>query len=226
MEQIGFVGVNDKKDFLLNIAKVISKLNKSVLIVDSTVMQRLRYLIPKVSSTPTYVSEYDGVDVAVGFVNLMQISSYLGMPNLNYDYVLIDTDNPQTFNSFMVQNSKRNFFCTSYDEFELQRSLEILGTLRTQINLTKVIISSDLNNKHNEYLNHLLENYPVAWSKEIIEIADTDEDRNATLTNQLTKQISIKNYSSIYKDGLEYLISLILEGLIPQGDIRRIIRRK
>ena len=98
MEQIGFVGVNDKKDLLLNIAKTISKLNKSVLIVDSTMLQRLRYLVPKVSSTPTYVSEYDGIDVAVGFMNLMQIQSYLNSPSLNYDYILIDSDNPQTFN--------------------------------------------------------------------------------------------------------------------------------
>ena len=71
MEQIGFIGVNDKKDLLLNVAKVMTKLNKSVLIVDATIMQRLRYIVPKVSSTPTYVSEYDGVDVAVGFVNLL-----------------------------------------------------------------------------------------------------------------------------------------------------------
>lgn len=226
MEQIGFIGVNDKKDLLLNIAKIMTKLNKSVLIVDSTVLQRLRYIIPRVSSTPTYVSEYDGVDVAIGFMNLGQICAYLGTPTLNYDYVLIDTDNPQTFNSFMVPNSKMSFFCTSYDEFELQRSLEILATLRTQVNLIKIIISSDLNNKHNEYLNHLLENYPVTWSKEVVEIADTDTDRNATLTNQLTKQINIKNYSSTYKDGIEYLISLILEGVVSQADIRKIIRRK
>ena len=226
MEQIGFVGVNDKKDLLLNVAKVITKLNKSVLIVDSTVMQRLRYVIPRVSSTPTYVSEDDGVDVAVGFMNLMQIANYLGTPNLNYDYILIDTDNPQTFNSFMVPNSKRTFFCTSYDEFELQKSLEILATLRAEINLTKLIISSDINNKHDEYLNHLLENYPVKWNEEKVEFPDTDMDRNATLTNHLIKQISIKNYSSTYKDSLEYLISLILEGVVAQNDIRRIIRKK
>ena len=90
MEQIGFVGINDKKDLLLNVAKTITKLNRSVLIVDATMMQRLRYIVPKVSSNPTYVSEYDGVDVAVGFLNLMQICSYLNMPNLNYDYILID----------------------------------------------------------------------------------------------------------------------------------------
>lgn len=226
MEQIGFIGVNDKKDLLLNVAKIITKLNRSVLVVDATIMQRLRYLIPKVSSTPTYVSEYDGIDIAVGFMNLMQISTYLSTPNLNYDYVLIDTDNPQTFNSFMVPNSKKVFFCTSYDEFELQRSIEILATLKAEINLTKVIISSDINNKHNEYLNHILENYPVKWSEEVVEIPDTDADRNATLANQLIKQVNVKDYSSIYKDGLEYLISLILEGVISQSDIRRIIRKK
>ena len=226
MEQIGFIGANDKKDLLLNVAKIISKLNKSVLIVDATLMQRLRYIVPKVSSTPTYVSEYDGVDVAVGFLNLMQISNYLSTPSLNYDYIIIDTDNPQTFNSFMIPNSKITFFSTSYDEFELQKSLEILSTLRVEINLTKLIISSDINNKHDEYLNHLLENYPVSWSSERVEFPDTDSDRNATLANQLIKQISVKNYSSIYKDSLEYLVSLILEGIVAQNDIKRIIRKK
>ena len=67
MEQIGFIGVNDKKDLLLNIAKTMTKLNKTVLIVDATMMQRLRYIVPRISSTPTYVSEYDGIDVAVRF---------------------------------------------------------------------------------------------------------------------------------------------------------------
>lgn len=226
MEQIGFVGVNDKKDLLLNVAKVISKLNRSVLIVDATIMQRLRYIIPRVASTPTYVSEYDGIDVAVGFMNLQGICQYLGIPNINYDYVLIDTDNPQTFNSFMIPKSKKIFYSTSYDEYELQRSLEILGTLKEQVTLTKLIISSDINNKHDEYLNHLLESFPVTWSEEKVEIPDTDSDRNATLVNQAIKQVEIKNYSSIYKDSLEYLISLILEGIVAQGEIRKIIRKK
>ena len=117
MEQIGFIGVYDKKDLLLNIAKVISKLNKRVLVVDATTMQRLRYIVPRISNVPTYVSEYDGVDVAIGFMNLNGIANYLGK-NIDYEYILIDTDNPQTFNSFILQNSKINFFVTSYDEFE------------------------------------------------------------------------------------------------------------
>lgn len=226
MKQIGFIGAYDKKDLLLNIAKVITKLNMSVLIVDATIMQRLRYLIPKISNTPTYVSEYDGIDVAVGFMNLAGIAKYLGKTDLDYDLVLIDTDNPQTMSSFMVQNSKINFYVTSYDEFELQRNLEILAAVRIPINLTKVVVSSDLENQHDKYLDHLLENFNMSWSNNKVLFPDIDFDRKVTLSNQITKQINVKNYSTTYRDGLEYLISLVLEGSVDQPTIRRIINRK
>lgn len=226
MEQIGFIGAYDKKDLLLNIAKVITKLNKSVLIVDATIMQRLRYIIPRISNTPTYVSEYDGIDVAVGFMNLAGIAKYLGKTNLDYDLVLIDTDNPQTMSSFMIQNSKINFYVTSYDEFELQRNLEILSVIKSPISLIKLVISSNIENKHDEYLDHLLENFNMSWREEKIIFPDTDFDRGVTLSNQITKQINVKNYSPTYRDGLEYLVSLILEGSVDQASIRRIINRK
>ncbi len=226
MEQISFIGVNDKKDLLLNVAKTITKLNKRVLIVDATLMQRLRYIVPKISSVPTYVSEYDGVDVAVGFMDLRSIANYLGKSQLDYDYIFIDTDNPRTLQSFMAMNSKINFLATSYDEFEVQKILEILSTFRGQVQLTKLIISADINNKHEEYLNHILENFQINWSDYKVQFSDTESDRKATLVNQLTKQITFKNYTSTYKDSLEYLTSLILEGVVEQSLIRKVIRKK
>ena len=92
MEQIGFIGAYDKKDLLLNIAKVLTNFGKSVLIVDATSMQRFRYIVPMVSNgpAPAYISEYQWIDVAVGFINLNGVAQYLGQ-NLNYDYVMIDT---------------------------------------------------------------------------------------------------------------------------------------
>ena len=158
-------------------------------------------------------------------MNLMGIANYLGK-NLDYDYVLIDTDNPQTMASFMVQNSKKNFFSTSYDEFEVQRSLEILSVIRGNIQFIKLIMSSDINNKHDDYLDHLFESFPITWNEEKVIFPDTDFDRGITLANQLSKQITIRKYSSTYKDSLEYLISLILEGVIEQATIRKMIRKK
>ena len=155
----------------------------------------------------------------------MGIANYIGK-SLDYDDIWIDTDNPQTMASFMIQNSRKNFFSTSYDEFELQRSLEILSVIRGNIQFIKLIISSDINNKHDNYLDHLFEKFSINWNEEKVIFPDTDFDRSTTLSNQLTKQISISKYSSTYKDSLEYLISLILEGVVEQATIRRMIRKK
>lgn len=224
MEQIGFIGALDKKDLLLNIGKVLTNLNKSVLIVDATMAQRLRYVVPNTSSKPsnTYVSEYQGVDVAVGFMNLNSIAQFIGH-NINYDYVIIDTDAVQTVTSFGMQNFAKNFFITSYDEYELQKGIEIFRLIQFPIELYKVIISSNINNKEDEYLNYLLGQTTAKWKEEKILFADTINDRKAALENQLTKEVNLKKYTSTYKDSLEYLISIITDGTL--GDLKRMIRK-
>ena len=60
MEQIGFLGAYDKKDLLINVATVLTNAGKSVLIVDATSVQRMRYVVPNISTNQSfaYVSEY------------------------------------------------------------------------------------------------------------------------------------------------------------------------
>lgn len=226
MEQIGFIGAYDKKDLLLNIGKVLKYLNKNVLIVDATTTQRLRYVVPRIGNAQgnTYVSEYLEIDVALGFMNLNGIMQYLGN-GLNYDYVLIDTDNIQTLNSFMLPRIAKNFFVTSYDEYELQRGIEVFRFLQSPMEIYKVIYSTNISSSEDAYLNRLVEGLNVVWKKEKIQFADTTQDKKATLENQLIKQLSLKKFSSTYKDGLEYLISIMVGEQINQGDIRRIIRK-
>lgn len=226
MEQIGFIGAYDKKDLLLNIGKVLSYFNKSVLIVDATTVQRLRYVVPRINNAQgyTYVSEYLGIDVALGFMNLNGIMQYLGQ-GLNYDYIFVDTDNIQTLNSFMLPGITKNFFVTSYDEYELQKGIEIFRFLQRPMEIYKVIYSTNISSSEDAYLNRLVEDLNVKWKNEKIQFADTTQDKKATLENQLTKQISLKKYSSTYKDGLEYLISIMVGEQIKQADIRRIIRK-
>ena len=128
MELIAFVGTFDKKDLLLNIAKTLTECGSKVLIVDATLMQRLKYIVPKISNNSiTYISEYLGIDVALGFINLNGIMQYLGNNNsLPYDFVLIDTDNIQTMNSFMISRIQKIFVVTSYEQYELKRTIELL----------------------------------------------------------------------------------------------------
>ncbi len=225
MEQIGFIGAYDKKDLLINIAKVLSNFNKKVLVVDATMIQRLRYVVPRTNNgaNNTFISDYLGVDVALGFMNLNGIAQYLGQ-NLNYDYLLIDTDNIQTLNSFMLPALQKNFFLTSYDEYELFKGLEIFKFLQRPIEMYKVIYSANITNKEDAYLDYLIKDTNVTWKKERIIFADTINDRKAILENQITKEITFRKFTSTYRDSLEFIVSLIAGDNIAQSDIKRIIK--
>ena len=228
MEQIGFIGFYDKKDILLNIGKIFSYLGKKTLIVDATMMQRMRYLVPKVSANNsiTYVSEYQGTDVAVGFMNLGQIAQYLGANQLNYDFVIIDSDNIQTMYSFMIPNMKKIFYVTSYDKFEVEKSKELFANINEPMILTKVAISSNLNADESNFLVHTLENNYIKFDKDKeVLFEDSDKNRAVILQSQLVNEISFKKFTNTYKDSLEYITALISEGDIQQSEIRSIIRK-
>lgn len=227
MEQIGFIGSFDKKDILLNIGKILASLDKKVLIVDATLLQRLKYIVPNVSSTnsPTYVSEHQGIDVAVGFMNFAGIAQFLNSAQLPYDFIFVDSDNPQTMNSFMIPNYKKIFFVTSYDQYELGRMIDVLKYFNQPMQVTKVVFSANNTSKEKDYLNHLIEKTPVRFNEFEVSFADTTEDHKAALENQLMKEIKLKRYSNSYKDSLEYITALTAEGTVNQNDIKRIIKK-
>ena len=225
MEQIGFIGAMDKKDIMLNTSRIIEYCQKKTLIVDATSLQRLRYIVPVTTNTSSmsYVSEYQGIDVALGFMNLMQIQNYLGK-QLDYDYVLVDSDNAQTLNSFMIPRMKRVFFCTSYDEYDVKRGVELLKFIQQPLTITKLVLSPDLSTAQRDFLNNMVKNVPnISWANEQVVIADEIEDRRNTLENQLTNKLLLKKYTENYKAGLEYIAALSAEGNIDQNLIRRAI---
>lgn len=226
MEQIGFIGALDKKDLLLNIAKILTLLGKRVLIVDATMIQRFRYIVPIVSNgqSRTYISEYQGIDVALGFMNLNSIVQYLGQ-TLTYDYILIDTDNIQTVNSFALPRLNKNFFVTSYDEYELQKGMEIFNFLQTPMELYKIIVSSDITKKEEDYLDYLMGQTSSKWKEEKIMFPDSDQDRKVTLENQLSKEIKFKRHTQGYKNCLEYITSLVAGESIDQREIKQAIKK-
>ena len=46
MKKIAFIGGYDKADMLIYIAKIISLMGKKAIVVDSTVLQKTRYIVP------------------------------------------------------------------------------------------------------------------------------------------------------------------------------------
>ena len=124
MKKIGFIGVYDKIDLMLYVAKILTVLEKKVLIIDATINQKARYIVPVISPTLKYVTEFEDIDIAVGFENTSEIKEYLGVPQdreMEYDIILIDCDNPAKFESFNINEAQKNYFVTSFDVYSLKK---------------------------------------------------------------------------------------------------------
>ena len=89
MIKIGFVGAYDKTDIILYIAKIISLIGKKVLVIDSTINQKAKYVVPVINPTKSYITEFEGIDIAIGYdsFNSLKQEFEKGLSEIyNYDY--------------------------------------------------------------------------------------------------------------------------------------------
>ena len=212
MVKIGFVGAYEKTDFIVQIAKLLVSVGKKVIVIDSTINQKTKYIIPVIKPTKTYITEFEEFDVAVGFENFEQMNEYLGEEGLesNYDYELIDIDTTESFEGFLMENAKINSFVTSFDLYSLKRGLEILSGLKNEQKLKKILFSNDINVGEDEYLNFLSVNYKIIWDDDKIYFPQQQEDRNAIIENQRESKVKFKNLSQGYRECLIYIANEIL----------------
>ena len=82
MKKIGFVGVFDKTDLILCISKILTKAEARVLFIDATSIQKTKYVIPTIMPTISYLTDYQGIDIAVGFGDINQVKEYCGIMDL------------------------------------------------------------------------------------------------------------------------------------------------
>ena len=226
MRKIGFIGAYDKTDLIINVAKILTVAKKKVLIVDATILQKSRYIVPVINPTKMYVTEYEDIDIAIGFSNFDEIKKYLGVPaeqELDYDIVFIDTDNTQGYKQFDLQNSERKYFVTSFYLYSLKKGLEILVGLENMANLTKVYFSKDMLKEDDDYLNYLSKEYKIIWEEDKIYFPIENGDLSVIYENQRVAKVGFRKLSIQYKDGLAYIAEQIL-GNGSDGIIRRAIK--
>ena len=229
MNKITFIGAYDKTDFLLYVAKILTSLKKKVLIVDATMMQKAKYVVPVIHPTKTYITEFEEIDVAVGFADFDEIRVYLGLSNIEeiqYDYCIIDVDTYEGYSNFECQSAIKNYFVTSFDVYSLQRGIEALSGIEKTISLTKILFSRDMLKEEDEYLEFLAMSCNIEWEKEKIYLPFDRGDQSVIIENQRTAKINFRNLSAQYKDGLIFLTEGILEQEgIGGGEIRKAVRK-
>lgn len=226
MKKIGFIGAYDKTDLIVYIAKILTTLNKKVIVIDSTVTQKARYVVPVINPTLKYVTEFEEIDIAVGFTDMEDIKKYLGMSEeqeMEYDIALIDTDNIEGFRNYNLERAQKNYFVTSFDNYSLKKGLEILSELQDVMSLTKVLFSKEMLKEEDDYLNFLSLGYKIVWNEYRIYFPIENGDLNVIYENQRVAKIKFKKLSVQYKDGLAYLSEEIL-GDVSEANVRKAIK--
>lgn len=228
MKTIGFIGAYDKTDLIIYIARILTAMNKRVLVIDTTFLQKAKYIVPAISPAKTYIATYEDIDIAVGFYDYYSIKSYLGISeqaNLDYDYIFIDIDSYECLESFNIQMADKNYFVTGLDVYTLRRGLEILSGLQERLDLTKVLFAKNLSYDEEEYFNFLSLGAKVNWSEETIYFPFEQGDAGVIIQNQMVQKIKFKKLTELYKGSLMYIASELLESQQEQNELRKVFKQ-
>lgn len=223
MKTIGFIGVYDKIDLLLNIAKILTTMKKKVLVIDSTMHQKAKYVVPAINPTVSYITYFEDIDVAIGFSNMEQIKKYAGTTDLPYDYLLVDADNEERINEFQLEVADKNYFVTSFDIYSMKKGIELFNNVRVPFTLTKLLYSKEMLKEDDDYLNYISLGHKMIWEDEKIYFPIENGDLLAIHENQRVQKIKFRRLSIEYKDALNMVTQQILNEK-NDSNIRRAIK--
>ena len=223
MKKIGFIGAFEKTDLIVYVAKILTGTGKRVLVIDTTILQKARYIVPTIVPTKFYVTEFEKIDIAVGFEDLESIDKYLGGLEKNYDIILVDVDSPEMFDKFGMLNAEKLYFTTAFDNFSLRKGIEIIGDMRAKIEMTKILFEREISEDNDEYLNLLTLTSPIEWNKEKLYFPYDQGDLSEIIENQRVSKIRFKNLSEQYRDSLYMLANQIIPET-KSGLIKRVMK--
>ena len=214
MKTVGFIGAYDKTDLIVYIARILVVLGKKVLVIDATTLQKAKYIVPAISPAKSYITDFEGIDIAAGLYNFTSIKEYLGMPlhaAFEYDYIFIDADSSEVIESFNLQTANQNYFVTAFDAYSLKRGLEILSGIAEPMKLKKILFSKNCTVEEDEYLNYLSLGYKIIWDEEKIYFPFESGDQTVIMENQRVAKIKLKKLSELYKTSLMYVAEELLD---------------
>ena len=208
MKKIGFIGAYDKTDMILSIAKVLTMAGKNVLVIDNTITQKCKYVVPVINPTKSYITTYEEIDVAVGFENVEELRQYIGLEEneeLEYDYMMVDTDSFSGMSKYGLQGADKVYFVTSFDIYSLKKGIEIISQLGVPVRITRIFYSKDMLREEEEYFDYLSLGSKAIWNEEKIYFLLENGDLPAIMENQRMLKIKFRNLSNEYKRNIEFL---------------------
>lgn len=232
-EVIALAGYVNKTDFVINLAKTISLMGKTVLVVDGTYEERLKYTIPSlVVKEKEYVTQYDSIDFAVGFKNMHDVENYICKRELNialYDYILLDIDNPAAYENFRTRGINKTYFFVEYSNISMSKNVELLKTmmiykpLDKKLELTRVLFKYYITRASEKYYENKLAGLAIDWDENAYELTYEDQDRIADIEAQNSGIIDIMRHTKAFVNLVSEIGSDILKD-VTSSELKREIK--
>lgn len=232
-EVIALAGYVNKTDFVINLAKTISLMGKTVLVVDGTYEERLKYTIPSlVVKEKEYVTQYDSIDFAVGFKNMHDVENYICKRELNialYDYILLDIDNPAAYENFRTRGINKTYFFVEYSNISMSKNVELLKTmmiykpLDKKLELTRVLFKYYITRASEKYYENKLAGLAIDWDENAYELTYEDQDRIADIEAQNSGIIDIMRHTKAFVNLVSEIGSDILKE-VTSSELKREIK--
>ena len=208
MKRYVFIGAYDKTDMLLYVARILTLLGKKVILIDTTLLKKSRYIVPTMQQEKQYITTFEDIDVAIGFDSFEAIQRYqkqiLGVET-KYDVALLDIDRAIAYQKFGIQKEDRHYFVTSFDVFNLKRGIQVLAHVPPNIKITKIYYTRQMLAEEDQYLNFLARGCKIRWDKNIIFFPFETSDLDMIYVNQRSGHIQMKGLSNIYVDSILFL---------------------
>ncbi len=227
MKRVAFIGGTDKTSILIYIAKTLTIMGYKVLIMDTTVCQKSRYIVPTMQASKRYITTFENIDIAIGFETFYQIKAYnhLGKEDkLDYDYILVDIDSYKGYYYAHIKPTDVHFYVTSLDLYSIRRGMQVFRKLTEPIKLTRVVISKNMDNRELDYIEKMTQNYPVKYRDESIFFPFSTDDMSVIYESQIAGRIQTKGLSHAYMDAITYLVETTMGDELNKGQVRKAIK--
>lgn len=228
MKKIGFIGAYDKIDFVIYLAKILVEMGKRVVVIDATLNQKAKYIVPSIKPSRTYITEFEGIDIAVGCDSFEDMKKYLALPNmaeLPYDIALLDIDTIEGVENFKIEEMDRNFFVTSFDMYSIKKGLESICSVKQPVKAMKVLFAKDVLEEEDDYLNFLSLGSKIEWEEEKVYFPFEVGDQTVIYNNQRVSKIKFRRLSNQFKDSLIYICGKIMEDEGGDSSVRKAFRK-
>ena len=224
MKCIGFIGKTNKSEMIQYVAKIISSLGNKVMVVDATMAQRTRYTVPTIMDSENqsqYVVQYDSIEIAVGFNNMLELKKYLlskGEDFNEYDYVLVDTDIEEMIDEYDLKSANNIFFVSSFDKYDVRKGIELLRFIcaakrradpEANLFVEKILFYSEINSADSKCIDRQSENLPIEWNFATISYPYDQNDISVNIQNQYATKLDLRFLSKQYKQALTTTVRAI-----------------